>query len=174
MGSQRERATVASLIEKFGAIPYGWDLVSVQAVLAWLVGTSKVRIQCDGKILTRTEVPTALSTRKQYPHLVVEPERSFDARRVSVLQSFLQDLTVLGNLPSEPLELARTGMDDIHKLVTQLEDWVKEGGFPFLPKLKDPISQLQALASHPAEWLLTDFDGDDDILEVREGLITPV
>ncbi len=174
MGSQRERATVASLIEKFGAIPYGWDLVSVQAVLAWLVGTSKVRIQCDGKILTRTEVPTALSTRKQYPHLVVEPERSFDARRVSVLQSFLQDLTVLGNLPSEPLELARTGMDDIHKLVTQLEDWVKEGGYPFLPKLKDPISQLQALASHPAEWLLTDFDGDDDILEVREGLITPV
>jgi len=174
MGPQHERTTVASLIEKFGAIPYGWDPVSVQAVLAWLVGTSKIRIQRDGKILTRTEVPTALSIRKQHPHLVVEPERSFDARRVSVLQSFLQDLTVCGNLPSEPLELARTGMDDIHNLVTQLEGWVKEGGYPFLPKLKNPISRLQALANHPAEWLLTDFDGDDDILEVREDLITPV
>ncbi len=61
------------------AKPYGWDLASIEVLIAYLIGTSKVTLTVDGNVLKRSEVATALRNTQKHAHaVVVAPE---DVRR---------------------------------------------------------------------------------------------
>ncbi len=66
-----EQATAKTIVGAFQAKPYGWDLASIEVVIAWLVGTSKLTIILDGNALKRTEVAVVLRNTQKHSHAVV-------------------------------------------------------------------------------------------------------
>ena len=53
-----EQVTVKTIVDSFTAKPYGWDLASIEVLIAHLIGTSKVTLTVDGNLLKRSEVAT--------------------------------------------------------------------------------------------------------------------
>ena len=98
---------------RFQAKPYGWDLASIEVLIAFLVGTSKVTLTVDGNVLKRSEVATALRNTQKHAHAVVAPQKTFDERKVAAFRKFCTDFFDEGNTPKDPLELARHGADKL-------------------------------------------------------------
>jgi hypothetical protein len=65
---QGEQVTMKSIVDTFQAKPYGWDLASIEVIVASLVGASKVTLTMDGNVLKRSEVATALRNTQKHGH----------------------------------------------------------------------------------------------------------
>ncbi len=108
-----EQVTVKTIVDSFTAKPYGWDLASIEVLIAFLVGTSKVTLTVDGNVLKRSEVATALRNTQKHAHAVVAPQKTFDERKVAAFRKFCTDFFDEANAPKDPLELARHGADKL-------------------------------------------------------------
>ena len=74
-----EQVTVKTIVDSFQAKPYGWDLASIEVLIAFLIGSSKVTLTVDGNVLKRSEVATTLRNTQKQSHAVVAPAE--DLRR---------------------------------------------------------------------------------------------
>ena len=108
-----EQVTVKTIVDSFQTKPYGWDLASIEVLVAFLVGTSKVTLTVDGNVLKRSEVAAALRNTQKQPHTVVAPQKTFDERKVAAFRKFCTDFFDEANAPKDPLELARHGADKL-------------------------------------------------------------
>ncbi|MFB7215888.1 BREX system P-loop protein BrxC [Streptomyces sp. NPDC056255] len=169
-----EQATVKTIVGAFQAKPYGWDLASIEVVIAWLVGTSKLTITVDGNALKRTEVATVLRNTQKHSHAVVALQKVFDERKVATLRKFCTDFFDEATAPKDPLELARHGGDKLRGKLDELKACVNGSKYPFVGQLAAPIALLEQVVGKPDEWYLTDFGLGDELLDVKESVIDPI
>ena len=108
-----EQVTVKTIVDSFQTKPYGWDLASIEVLIAFLVGTSKVTLTVDGNVLKRSEVAAALRNTQKHSHTVVARQKTFDERKVAAFRKFCTDFFDEANTPKDPLELARHGADKL-------------------------------------------------------------
>ncbi len=169
-----EQVTVKTIVDSFTAKPYGWDLASIEVLIAFLIGTSKVTLTVDGNVLKRSEVATALRTTQKHAHAVVSPQRTFDERKVAAFRKFCTDFFDEGNTPKDPLELARHGADKLKAKRDELKATVTGSKYPFVSQLSARIELLDQVVGKPDDWYLTDFNLGDDLLDAKESTIDPI
>ncbi len=169
-----EQVTVKTIVDSFTAKPYGWDLASIEVVIAHLIGTSKVTLTVDGNVLKRSEVATALRNTQKHAHAVVSPQKTFDERKVTAFRKFCTDFFDEGNTPKDPLELARHGVDKLKAKRDELKATVTGSKYPFVSQLVVPIDLLDQVVGKPDDWYLTDFNLGDDLLDAKESTIDPI
>ncbi len=169
-----EQVTVKTIVDTFQAKPYGWDLGSIEVVVAWLVGASRITLTVDGNILKRSEVASALRNTQKHSHAVVAPQKTFDERKVANFRKFCTDFFDEANAPKDPLELARHGADKLKGKLDELKATVSGSKYPFVEQLSGPIALLEQGVGKPDDWYLNDFDLGDELLEAKENLIDPI
>ena len=172
---QGQQVTVKAIVDDFTTKPYGWDLASIEVVIAWLVGTSKVTLTIDGNALKRSEVAAALRNTQKHSHTVVAPQQTFDDRKVKAFRDFCRDFFDEPSPPKDPLELARHGADKLQAKLTELQALSSGSKYPFVVELAEPVSLLEQVVGKPAEWYLTDVGGHiDGLLDAKESVIDPI
>ena len=169
-----EQVTVKTIVDSFTAKPYGWDLASIEVLIAFLIGTSKVTLTVDGNVLKRSEVATALRNTQKHAHTVVAPQKTFDERKVAAFRKFCTDFFDEGNTPKDPLELARHGADKLKAKRDELKATMTGSKYPFVAQLSAPIDLLDQVVGKPDDWYLTDFNLGDDLLDAKESTIDPI
>ena len=169
-----EQVTVKTTVDAFQAKPYGWDLASIEVVIAWLVGNSKITVTVDGNVLKRTEVPAVLRNTQKHSHAVVAPQKLFDERKVATFRKFCTDFFDEATPPKDPLELARHGSEKLGAKLDELRALVSGSKYPFVEQLAAPIALLEQVAGKPDEWYLADFSLDDELLDAKENVIDPI
>lgn len=169
-----EQVTMKTIIDSFTAKPYGWDLASIEVLVAYLIGTSKVTLTVDGNVLKRSEVATALRNTQKHAHVVVSPQRTFDERKVAAFRKFCTDFFDEGNTPKDPLELAHHGADKLKAKRDELNATITGSKYPFVAQLSTPIASLDQVVGKPDDWYLTDFNLGDDLLDAKESTIDPI
>ena len=169
-----EQVTVKTIVDSFQSKPYGWDLGSIEVVIAALVGGSKVTLTVDGNGLKRSEVATALRNTQKHAHTVVSLQKTFDERRVIAFRKFCSDFFDESNPPKDPLELARHGADKLKSKRDELTATVSGSKYPFVEQLSVPINLLDQVVGKPEDWYLSVFDLGDDLLDAKENLIDPI
>ncbi|MGW1913138.1 BREX system P-loop protein BrxC [Streptomyces sp. NPDC002076] len=169
-----EQATVKTIVGAFQAKPYGWDLASIEVVIAWLVGTSKLTITVDGNTLKRTEVATVLRNTQKHSHAVVAPQKAFDERKVAMFRKFCSDFFDEATAPKDPLELARHGGDKLRGKLDELKAQMNGSKYPFVEQLTAPIALLEQAVGKPDEWYLTEFGLGDELLDAKESVTDPI
>lgn len=169
-----EQVTVKTIVDAFQAKPYGWDLASIEVVIAWLVGISKISVTVDGNALKRTEVATVLRNTQKHSHAVVAPQKVFDERKVATFRKFCTDFFDEATAPKDPLELARHGSDKLGAKLDELKARVIGSKYPFVEQLAAPITLLEQAVGKPDEWYLTGFVLGDALLDAKENMIDPI
>ncbi len=169
-----EQVTVKTIVDAFQAKPYGWDLASIEVVVASLIGGSKVTLTVDGYLLKRSEVASMLRNTHKHSHTVVAPQKSFDDRKVNAFRKFCSDFFDEGGTPKDPLELARHGADKLKARLDELKAVVTGSKYPFVDQLAAPIGLLEQAVGKTDEWYLSDFNLGDDLLEVKDNVIDPI
>lgn len=169
-----EQVTVKTIVDSFQAKPYGWDLASIEVVVAWLVGTSKITVTIDGNVLKRTEVAAVLRNTQKHTHAVVGPQKIFNERKVATFRKFCTDFFDEATAPKDPLELGRHGSDKLQAKLDELKARINGSKYPFVEQLSTPIALLEQTVGKPGEWYLTDFGLGDKLLDAKESLIDPI
>lgn len=169
-----EQVTVKTIVDAFQAKPYGWDLASIEVVIAWLVGNSKITVTVDGNVLKRTEVPAILRNTQKHSHAVLAPQKLFDERKVATFRKFCTDFFDEATPPKDPVELARHGSDKLGAKLDELKARVSGSKYPFVEQLAAPIALLERAVGKPDEWYLTEFSVGDELLDAKEDVIDPI
>ncbi|CEG97296.1 BREX system P-loop protein BrxC [Propionibacterium freudenreichii] len=169
-----EQVTVKTVVDHFQAKPYGWNLPSIEVVIAWLIGASKVTLNVDSNTLKRSEVATVLRNTQKHSHAIVVPQKDFDPRKVNAFRSFVTDFFDDPTAPKDPLELARFGAEKLHSKLDELKALTTGSKYPFIGQLDGPISLLEQVVGEKDEWYLTDFTYGDDLLDAKGDVIDPV
>ncbi len=169
-----EQVTVKSIVDTFGAKPYGWDLASIEVVVAWLVGASKITLTLDGNALKRSEVAGVLRNTQKHSHAVVAPQKTFDERKVATFRTFCTDFFDEPAVPKDPLELARHGSEKLRAKLDELKARVNGSKYPFVVQLNAPIGLLEQVVGKPDDWYLSEFTGADELLDAKESVIDPI
>lgn len=172
--AQGEQVTMKAIVDTFQAKPYGWDLASIEVIVASLIGASKITLTVDGNVLKRSEVATALRNTQKHSHEIVAPQKTFDERKVASFRKFCTDFFDEGNAPKDPLELARHGGDKLKGKLDELKATVSSSKYPFVEQLSGPIGLLEQTVGKSDDWYLNDFNVGDDLLEAKENLIDPI
>jgi len=171
---QGEQVTMKTIVETFQAKPYGWDVASIEVIVASLIGESKVTLTVDGNVLKRSEVATALRNTQKHGHEVIAPQKTFDERKVAYFRKFCTDFFDEGGAPRDPLELARHGSDMLNGKLDELKATVSSSRYPFVVQLSGPIGLLEQTVGKSDDWLLNGFNLGDDLLGAKENLIDPI
>jgi len=169
-----EQVTVKTIVDTFQAKPYGWDLASLEVVVAWLVGASKFTLTVDGNVLKRSEVATVLRNTQKHSHAVVAPQKSFDEGKVSAFRKFCADFFDESTAPKDPQELARHGSDKLRAKLLELKATMVGSKYPFVQQLTAPIELLEQVVGKPDQWYLSDFNLGDDLLDAKENVVDPI
>ncbi|MET3769840.1 hypothetical protein ABIB15_002544 [Marisediminicola sp. UYEF4] len=169
-----EQVTVKSIVDTFQAKPYGWDLASIEVVIAWLVGASKIILTVDANALKRSEVAGVLRNTQKHSHAVVAPQKTFDERKVAAFRSFCTDFFDEATAPKDSLELARHGSDKLRSKLDELKARVTGSKYPFVSQLDASISLLEQVVGKPDEWYLSEFALGDELLDAKESVSDPI
>ena len=169
-----EQVTMKTIVDAFQAKPYGWDLASIEVIVASLIGISKVTLTVDGNVLKRSEVAAALRNTQKHSHEIVAPQKTFDERKVSNFRKFCTDFFDEGSAPKDPLELARHGADKLKGKLDELKATVSGSKYPFVEQLSGAIGLLEQAVGKSDDWYLNDFNLGDELLEAKENLIDPI
>ncbi|WP_324651662.1 BREX system P-loop protein BrxC [Georgenia sp. H159] len=172
--AQGEQVTMKTIVDTFQAKPYGWNLGSIEVIVASLIGASKITVTVDGNVLKRSEVANALRNTQKHGHEILAPQKSFDERKVANFRKFCTDFFDEGNAPKDPLELARHGADKLKGKLDELKATISGSKYPFVEQLSGPISLLEQVVGKPDDWYLSGFTLGDDLLEAKENLIDPI
>ncbi len=169
-----EQVTVKSLVDAFQSKPYGWDLASIEVVIASLIGASKVTLTLDGNTITRSEVAPILRNTQKHGHVVISQQKTYDTRKVAKLRKFYVDFFDDGNAPKDPPELARLAAQRLKDKRDELNSLVAVSKYPFVEQLNQPIELLDQVIGKADDWYLTEFNLADDLLDAKEDLIDPI
>ena len=169
-----EQVTVKTIVDAFQTKPYGWDLASIEVLVAHLIGASKVTLTVDGNTLKRSEVAAALRNTQKHSHAVVATQKTFDDRKVTAFRKFCTDFFDDANAPKDPLELARYGADKLKSKHDELRATVTASKYPFVEQLNGPIGVLEQTVGNSEDWYLTEFTMGDELLDAKENVIDPI
>ena len=110
------------------AKPYGWDLPSIEVLVAFLVGSSKVTLTVDGNVLKRSEVAATLrNTQKQSARRGRSSRRPSTQRKVAGVPSSSAPTSstkaryarrTLWNSPDTARTSSRASVDELERKAT--------------------------------------------------------
>lgn len=169
-----EQVTVKKIVDHFQAKPYGWNLASIECVVASLVGTAKITLNIDSNTLKRSEVSAVLRNTQKHSHTVVAAQKTFDQHKVLALRTFCTDFFDEPNVPKDPLDLARYTGEHLRAKSEELKARMNGTRYPFVSQLEGTIALLELVVGQPAEWYLTEFPQVDDLLDAKNNIIDPI
>lgn len=176
-------ATVKSLLDAYGNVPYGWPYAATLACIGHLYGSDRITLTLDGKPVQRSEAARLLRETKKQDSIRVDLPRVFDTRKVSQLRDFARDFLGLtaADLPSNAIDLAEavtTRLKREAESLTQLR--VRNARFGFVQQLDKAIEKINYASGMGEDWLLGDFtaqeteNGSEELLEFKEDVIDPI
>jgi hypothetical protein len=171
---KNDQVTVKTIVDEFQTKPYGWDLASIEVVIALLVGTSKLTMTLDSNTLKRTEVAAVLRNTQKHSHAVLGLQKVFDNAKVSAFRRFCIEFFDEPAMPKDPLELAQQGSEKLRNKLDELKALLIGSNYPFLEQLNLPIGLLERIVGQSIDWYLTEFTHGDELLDLKDSVIDPL
>lgn len=170
-----EQVTIRKVTDRFSAVPYGWDLASIESAVAWLVRSGKISLTMDGNPIPRAEASTVIRTTTKHQYAVLASQRQYDQNRVRELSIFAKDFFNIGRIPSDPVELGQFVKSRLLEKSHQLDEAIaQQDRFPFVQALSAARNNLVELSAKSVEWFLTEFRQGDDLLDIKDNLLDPI
>ena len=169
-----EQVTVKKIVDHFQAKPYGWDLASIEVVIARLVANSQITLRVASNLVKRSEVPAVLRNTQKHSQVVVALQKTFDQRKVAAFRSFCSDFFDEPSAPKDPLELARHGKHLLHAKLDALKARMSGSKYPFVSQLETPIGLLEQVVNQADDWYLTEFGMAEQLLDAKVHVIDPI
>ena len=170
-----EQVTVKTIVDSFQTKPYGWDLPSIEVLIAFLVGSSKVTLTVDGNVLKRSEVA---ADAPQHPEATAhrgcssEDLRRPQGRRVPQV---LHRLLRRGQHTQGPAGTRPAWRGQAQGQARRTQGHRRRVQVPLRSAaLYTHRRCSNQVAGKPDDWYLTDFDLGDDLLDAKESLIDPI
>jgi hypothetical protein len=169
-----EQVTIKKLVSRFESKPHGWDLGSIEVVLAWLVAAGKVALSVDSNPVSRTESAALIRNTAKHPHARVSLQKAYDPARVNLFKNFCTEFFDDGSVPSDPTELAQFGKKGLSASRAELNSIVSASRYPFVGQLSSAIDLLDQVIDKPLDWYLGEFNLADELKEAKEDSIDPI
>ena len=175
--------SVASLLDTYRDVPYGWPDQATLLCIGYLYGKARIVLKLDGKPVQRSSAAMELGKTRRQQSIVVEIPRTYDPGKVRKLRKFAVDFfhDSEAKLPVSEIELAQTIQENLKKEAVECEKVKTEcGRFNFATQLDKPIGLMRNAAAKSESWMIDEFtdpqtEGNcDELLELREDVITPV
>ena len=166
--------TVKTIVDSFQTKPYGWDLASIEVVIA-LLGRHPRRSRSPSTATSSSapRSPPRCATRRSTRTPWLPRRRPSTSARSPRSASSAPTSSTKPTRPKDPLELARHGADKLKGKLDELKATVTGSKYPFVAQLAAPIDLLDQAVGKPDDWYLTDFDLGDDLLDAKENLDRP-
>ncbi|MCD6589067.1 MAG: BREX system P-loop protein BrxC [Candidatus Fermentibacteraceae bacterium] len=170
------RTSLKGLLEKFEAIPFGWNYAAVLCTLAKLYARGKVEITRDGSILEDEQLEKALKNSREQANILIDPQIEFTASQIRNLKEFYSDFFDTPVQTSEVKVLGKDTSAEFQKLTTRLEQIANQTeNYPFLQVLQPVQEKLAKINEKSYTWYLTELPKQaDDLLDMKENIIDPV
>lgn len=172
------QVTIARIVETYEGVPYGWDLLSIEAVIAYLLGQKEITLEVDGSKIPLTRAFEHLTKTTSHKTAVLKPVVDHDPRKIRDLQQFIQEYTNTPCTDTEAEILAervKEGFDEELRFIREQQQ--KRDAYPFVADLDSVARRIQAARDHSEDWFLETFAGSDDaeqLLEDQEDLTGPL
>lgn len=170
-------SSVRTVVERFEGKPYGWDLGSIETVLAFLSGDGKIQLSIDGRRLPRTQVPAALRNTRQHPQMVIRVLKDYDPQQMRQLREFVSDYTNQPCSEKDSDTLVEQARAALQEALANIKQFRTFRGYPFLEALRDPQQNLDGALESGTEYFLTDFNGSplqSQLLDDKYDLLDPI
>ncbi len=170
------RTSLKGLLEKFEAIPFGWNYAAVLCTLAKLYARGKVEITKDGSILEDEQLEKALKNSREQANILIDPQIEFTASQIRNLKEFYSDFFDTPVQTSEVKVLGKDTSTEFQKLTTRLEQIANQTeNYPFLKVLQPVQEKLTKIKDKSYTWYLTELPKQaDDLLDMKENIIDPI
>jgi len=171
-----ERTTIKSLIDTFGARPYGWYQWAVLCIVAKLYKRNKVSVKQDGHSLDDRTVLSALQKNNQYANTIIELEEEIQGSQIQKLKSFYLEYFNESNLGNEPKEISRLFKQRLKKEVEDLTViYALSRRFKFLETMEEPLARLKHIAEKDHPYFFNALDQfEDSLLDDKENILEPL
>jgi hypothetical protein len=167
--------SVSSLVDDFGAPPFGWSMTTVLVAVAHAVKTGRARLKLDSRVLVRTEIPAELRNTGKHRQIMIEEVREQDPAKVRKLQKFLTSYRDVSDTPSTAEDLVRQVRAALTEGVAELRGWA-ELDYPFGPDIERAAAMIRVTAEgHDDDWYLDGFLAQsDELLELKDDVLDPI
>ncbi|WP_159471214.1 BREX system P-loop protein BrxC [Dyadobacter sp. 3J3] len=171
-----ERTTIKSLLDTFGARPYGWYQVAVLCIIAKLFKRNKISLKLDGNILDDRSVLAALQRNNQYSSTIIDLEEEIQSSQIKKVKDFYQEYFHEPNLGNEPKEVSRLFKQ---RLKTEIDDlniyFLQRNRLKFLEALDEPLRRLKHVWEKDHPYFFIAFDQyEDELLNDKENVLDDV
>jgi len=170
------RTPIRSLINEFQSAPYGWYQEAILCTLAKLCTRGKVELRSDGNILDDSDLESAILNNRRYEQVIIEAQSEFTTAQVRNLKDFFKEF--FDNQPKgqEAKALGQETAEEFKNLLGTLKETAaKIQLYPFLETLKEPISEVELLATKQYSYFLTSLSEiEDKLMDYKENTTAPV
>lgn len=174
--ANHERSTTKTLLDFFGARPYGWYQMAVLCIIAKLYKRNKISLKQDGSTLNDRQVLDALQRNNQYANTIIELEEEIQQSQLQKLKHLYQEYFHEPNLGNEAKEVSRLFKLRLEKEVKDLQEiYNQRSRFKFLEKMGAPLSRLKLLAEKEHPYFFNALDQyQDELLDDKENVLDAV
>lgn len=168
------RTSGKSMVENFAKRPYGWPQAATVCLLAKLYAANRVEVRKNGVLLGGKELERTLKS--DLAGILIEAQAAFTPGQIRRLKDFYEALFNAAAPANDTRALIQACCDQLRALVKELEGYVAQGKtYPFTRKLEESLELLKECLGRENAWYITDFvKHEDELLELKEGLIEPI
>lgn len=172
------QVTIARVVEQYEGVPYGWDLTSIEAVIAYLLGSKELNLQVDGRRIPLTGAFDYLTKTNNHKVAVLKPVVKHDLTKIRDLQRFIREYTNTPCTEGDAEALAARVQEAFDQELLFIKDQQrKQSVYPFLADLDEVAKNIQAARNHQEDWFVETFAGSDtadQLLDDQENLTGPI
>jgi hypothetical protein len=170
------RMPIRSLINEFQSTPYGWYQAAILCTLAKLCTRGKVELRSDGNLLDDSDLESAILNNRRYEQIIIEAQSDFSTAQVRNLKDFFKDFFDDQPRGQEAKALGQETAEEFKALLGTLKETAaKIQLYPFLESLKEPITEVELLATKQYNYFLTSLSEiEDKLMDYKENTIAPI
>lgn len=167
------KVSVNSLVERFGAKPYGWPAMAVLCIVGSLVARGKVEARVDGELLEGIRLAQGLGNSRALANILLSPQIEFTASQIRKSRELFQALFDVPAAGSDARTLGPEWLAAVRKLETELNDLSRQvGQYPFLAAVEPFRKQIAAMRDQAPNWFVTGpAEQEDALLDAKEDIL---
>jgi len=168
--------SVKSLLEKFGAKPYGWPTFATLCLAGGLSAKGKLEARSQSMVLEGEELGKALRNSHALGNILLTPQTEYTAAQLRKAKELYRELFATPADGTDARSHGAEWAEAIHKLDRELEGLVaQEAQYPFMKALSAMRDKVRAMQDKQPGWYVTEpVKSEDDLLDAKEDVLDKI
>jgi hypothetical protein len=168
--------SVKSLLEKFGAKPYGWPNVATLCIAGGLSAKGKLEARSQSTVLEGEELGKALRNSHALGNILLTPQTEYTAPQLRTAKDLYRALFATPADGTDARSHGAEWAEAIHKLDRELEGLVaQQAQYPFMQALIPMRDKVRAMQDKQPGWYITEpVKAEGDLLDAKEDVLDKI